>query len=279
MPAKTTQRQQPSGPIHFINQVALILVGALVYFGVRGITEGSPSEAEALAERIFEFEQRIGLDLERGAQALVIDSATLTTLANWVYIWFHWPVIIATLIYLHRKHRSEYFTLRTALFASGLIGMIIFALFPVAPPRLLNEGFVDTVSDLSSSYRVLQPPALVNKYAALPSLHVGWNLLVAISVYRVSTRRILQVLAPLSVLAIVLAVVITGNHWVVDAIAGSAHKVTTAVEPLPVASDETGGGETGAMQIAMRKPNATDIQLTRNPYRHRLPKRVKNIEF
>jgi len=163
-------------------QVLLVTFAGFVYFGVRGLTQGSPAEAVERGLGILEWEESLGIAIEREAQQLIVGSEMLVTLANWVYIWFHWPVIIATLVWLHRNHRLEYLLLRNAMFVSGAIGMVIFALYPVAPPRLTEAGFIDTVTDLSTSYRVLQPPALVNKYAAVPSLHVGWNLLAGIIV-------------------------------------------------------------------------------------------------
>jgi hypothetical protein len=201
-------------------QVLLVTFAGFVYFGVRGLTQGSPSEAIERGLGILEWEESLGIAIEREAQQLIVGSEMLVTLANWVYIWFHWPVIIATLVWLHRNHRLEYLLLRNAMFVSGAIGMVIFAIYPVAPPRLTEAGFIDTVTDLSTSYRVLQPPALVNKYAAVPSLHVGWNLLVGIIVLTVATHTIPRIFAALSPLAMILAVVLTANHYVIDAVAG-----------------------------------------------------------
>jgi len=203
-----------------LRQVLLVTLGGFIYFGVRGLTEGSPAEAEARGLGILEWEESLGIAIEREAQALIANSEMLVTISNWVYIWFHWPVIIATLVWLHRNHRVQYLLLRNAMFISGAIGMVIFALYPVAPPRLTEAGFVDTVTELSNSYRILQPPALVNKYAAVPSLHVGWNLLVGIVILTVARHKITRVFAALSPLAMIVAVVLTANHYVVDAVAG-----------------------------------------------------------
>ncbi len=109
---------------------------------------------------------------------------------------------------------------------SGAIGLVIFVLHPVAPPRLLPSGFTDTVTELSSSYRVLQPPSLVNKYAALPSLHVGWNLLVGVALFRTRANRFVTIVGLLSPLLMAAAVVMTGNHYVVDALLGSVVALT-----------------------------------------------------
>jgi membrane-associated phospholipid phosphatase len=131
-------------------------------------------------------------------------------------------VIVLTLLYLHRTNRLEFLILRNAMFASGAIGLVIFVSYPVAPPRML-PGFVDTVTENSTSYRILQPPNLVNKYAAVPSLHAGWNLLVGVALYRASTHRtFLRMFGIVSATAMALAVVSTANHYILDVVAGYA---------------------------------------------------------
>jgi hypothetical protein len=203
-------------------QLGLVLGAILVYFGVRGITEGSITPAIAHGQDILHVERAFSIDIEGHVQSFVTGHRWLTTLANWIYIWGHWPVIAATLIWLFHTRRDEYLLLRNAMFVSGAIGIVIFATFPVAPPRLLpDSGYVDTVTDLSRSYRVLQPPALVNHYAAMPSLHVGWNLLVGIAVVRVARPRALRWVGVASPLLMAFAVVATANHYVLDPIVGS----------------------------------------------------------
>jgi hypothetical protein len=212
-------------------QVVLLGVAALVYFAVRGITEGSHAEADAHARAILRLEQWLHLDLEIRAQQLVLDHRALSTLANWIYIWGHWPVIVVTMAWLHHGHRDQYRRLRMAFFVSGAIGLVTFAVLPVAPPRLVGDAFVDTVTRWSRSYRVLQPPALVNRYAAMPSLHVGWNLILAVVVFRTTRRTAARVATAALPLAMAFAVVATGNHFVLDAVAGA----TVALFGLAVA--------------------------------------------
>jgi hypothetical protein len=157
----------------------------LAYFGIRNLTVGSREDALGNAEHILEAEDALGIAWEDAIQASIVGSDTFVTLANWVYIWGHWPVILSAAIALYIVRRDSYFLLRNALFVSGAIGFVMFALVPVAPPRLLDLGFVDTVTEQSNAYRALQPPGLTNQYAALPSLHLGWNLAVGSS----SSRR------------------------------------------------------------------------------------------
>ncbi len=202
-------------------QLGLLVGAALAYFGVRGLTEGSQATATAHGQSVLRLERGVGIDIETTVQGWILHHRQIVTAANWVYIWGHWPVIAITFVWLYRNHRPSYLLLRNAMFVSGGIGLIIFMAFPVAPPRLMPGAFVDTVTELSKSYRVLQPPSLVNKYAAVPSLHVGWNLLVGIILFRTIQHKLIRALALLSPLVMASAVVLTANHYVFDAIAGS----------------------------------------------------------
>lgn len=205
-----------------IGQAALIVAAALAYFFVRWLTEGSLGAATRNAGRVIGAERALGIQVEDGVQDAIIGHDRLVDLANWVYVYGHWPVIGMTLVILFLRAPAEYRILRNAMFISGAIGLLVFALFPVAPPRLGLLDLADTVAERSTSYRTLQPPALVNHYAAMPSLHAGWNLLVGIAVWRATSRRWLRVLAVLSPVAMSWAVVATANHYVLDVVAGMA---------------------------------------------------------
>ncbi len=206
--------------VELAKQTALIGSAVLFYFAVRGLTEGSEATAIENGLWILEQERAVGIDVERSVQGWT-DSHLFTTLVNWIYIWCHWPVIVGSLLWLHHSRIDGFLLLRNAMFISGAIGLVIFVTLPVAPPRLLGQGFIDTVTENSTSYRVLQPPGLVNKYAAMPSLHVGWNVLVGVVLYRTSRVPAVRVFAVVSPLLMAFAVVATANHYVVDGVVGT----------------------------------------------------------
>lgn len=201
-------------------QFVLIGAAALLYFGVRGLTQSDYETALENAMSLVRLQRAIGLDWEGWLQGLVIDRDALVTIANWLYIYGHWPVIGVTLTILFMRFPDRFYLLRNALFVSGAIGLIVFATFPVVPPRLGGLDLVDTVTERSNSYRTLQPPGLINRYAALPSLHFGWNLLVGVVLWRttrhVAVRTFALVLPPL----MAFAVVATANHYVIDVVVG-----------------------------------------------------------
>lgn len=204
----------------WIGQILLVGIGVVVYFTVRAATVGSSQQSRNNALRVLDLERWLGIDIETRVQRLVEPHEVLVALGNWIYIWLHWPVIVAVLAWLLWKHPRRYPTYRNVLLITGLIGMIIVARFPVMPPRLLGIGLVDTVTEHSRSYRVLQPPAFVNPYAAMPSFHVGWDLLMGIALIREARHRWLRAagwaLPPL----MFVSVVSTANHFVIDGIVG-----------------------------------------------------------
>jgi hypothetical protein len=123
-------------------------------------------------------------------QAVVLDSHRLTDAANFVYIYGHWPVLIVTGALLYRYRREHYHLLGNACLLSGVVGLVIFALYPVAPPRLLDLPLVDAVTRHAAGYRVVLPPSLVHEYAAMPSFHAGWIVLAGVVCSaRRATRR------------------------------------------------------------------------------------------
>jgi len=201
-------------------ELLVVLIAAAVYWGGRGLTEGSHSLAVRNGLHMVDFEKTIGIFWEMDLQEAVRDNDAIVTAMNWIYIYFHWPVIIAVGIWSFIRHPASYYTTRNAFLVSGLIGLAIFIFFPVAPPRLLDIGFVDTVTERSNSYRVLQPPALTNQYAAMPSLHFGWDLLVGIVLVQNAGWLVFRVLGAVLPAAMAVAIVLTANHFIIDAIVG-----------------------------------------------------------
>src|SRR5688572_30484943 len=205
-----------------LREIAIFLGAYLSYFGVRALTQGDVAQATSNAWALIRFEESAGISVERDAQNAILSSPLLVDIANAVYIYGHWPALIiaGVLLFHHRPH--AYYRLRNAILLTGFVGLVVFALFPVAPPRLTNLPLVDTVSREAGSYRRLLPPSLVNEYAAMPSFHAGWNMLLGIVVFGAVRHWLLRGAAVLSAAAMVIAVVVTANHYIVDVVAGVA---------------------------------------------------------
>jgi hypothetical protein len=209
--------------IAIAQEVALITSGMVLYFLVRGLIESRVPLAFRNADQVIEFERWAGIFVEPRLQSAAAEHNWLVDTMNYVYIYGHWPVVVTTLGWLLLRHRGEYRRFRNASLISGAIGLVIYALFPVAPPRFLPEfGFIDTVTEQTSAYRWLQPPAFVNQFAAIPSLHFGWNLLMGIAWAGLAgsvAGRLFGLLMPPLMLA---AIVLTANHYLLDGLIGGA---------------------------------------------------------
>jgi membrane-associated phospholipid phosphatase len=213
--------ERPLGRHHAaLREIATFAAAYLTYFGVRAVTEGAPWRAFDNAVALFRFEADLGLAWEGAVQSAVLRSQLLTDVANAVYIYGHWPVLIAAGVLLFRYRPRFYYRLRNVCLLTGLVGLVVFALFPVAPPRLTDLPVVDTITRDSEGYRQLLPPELVNQYAAMPSFHVGWNLLVGLVVFEATRHWLLRTFAVVMPAAMAFAVVATANHFVSDVVAG-----------------------------------------------------------
>jgi hypothetical protein len=220
MPPQTTRRWS-GRRWQIAREVAIVGLGVFLYFYVRGQMHAMTTVAVAHSLRIIELEQELGLFHEPAMQRRIMDHGWMVTLQNWIYIFGHWPVVIGTLIWLVWRHPDYFGRWRNAMIISGLIGIAIFAAYPVAPPRLVSGyGFFDSVTARSNAYRVLQPPSLTNPYAAVPSLHFGWNLLMGIAWVRLSHHWAGKVFGILMPPLMFLAIILTANHFIFDGIAG-----------------------------------------------------------
>ena len=210
-------------------ELVLVAGAALSYGLVRVLTEGGIATAVANGRSVLRVEKALGIAWEAELQAAVEGRALLVDLANWIYIWGHWPVIAACAAALFWRRRDRYRLLRNAVLISGAIGFLFFGLLPTAPPRLADVGLMDTIVERSSSYRALQPPSLTNQYAAMPSLHFGWNLLVGIVLFASTRSLAVRGFAVAMPIAMGFSVIATGNHWVLDVVVGGAVVVVAYV--------------------------------------------------
>jgi membrane-associated phospholipid phosphatase len=221
-----------------------VLAGSAVfaYFLMRGLTEGRVDLARRNADTLVAFERWLAIDFEGAIQRAIIDNQRLVDLANWIYIWGHWPFIIAVAVLLVVARPPFYVLARNSVIAAGAIGLVFFVFFPVMPPRLGVLDLTDTITTHSTSYRTLQPPALVNQYAAFPSLHVGFNLLMGIALYRATRRWALRTVAVVMPVAMAWASIATANHYVIDVVAGVVVSMAGYAIALCINGDPGAGG-------------------------------------
>ena len=152
-----------------------------------------------------------------------LDGTVVIWILNNLYLAAQLVVVPGTLIWLYRRDHALYVRLRNTVLATWLIAMPIYALFPVAPPRLADVGLIDTITQgggvrLDSALTT----SFYNPLAAVPSLHAGFALAVGVALAAAANRRWLKLLALSWAPIIGLAVVATGNHFLFDIAAGVA---------------------------------------------------------
>ncbi|MGE0229388.1 MAG: phosphatase PAP2 family protein [Dehalococcoidia bacterium] len=205
-----------------MSEVALVALGFLLYFLVRGAPADRTEDALRHARWIVDLERATGTFIEPQVQEWVLSSGILWRIMNFVYFWFDFPLIVGVGLFMFFRSRNHYTLLRDSLLLSGGIALLIYYTFPVAPPRFLSElGFVDTLevySNLSYQAQSMQP--FVNPYAAVPSLHVGWSALLVYVVVRATPNALARAAVVAVFVLQSIAVVGTGNHFVFDGLAG-----------------------------------------------------------
>lgn len=205
-----------------LHEAGVVVAAFLVYFVIRGAVVDRAGEAMARAVTLIELEQDLHIYWELRMQSWILDHYWLIKLNNWVYFWGHMPLVVLVAVWLYGWHRRAYFVTRNAFLASGAIGVVIYWLFPVAPPRLVPfAGFIDTMAAFDRvGYNAQEAKAFVNPYAAVPSLHFGWSLLLGAVVAYVSGKPWAYVFGVAWPVAMFFSVVMTGNHFILDAVAG-----------------------------------------------------------
>ena len=217
--------QTPHGgnarPGGWAREIQLLLLAAAVYFGVRVVVEGSAAEATTNAERLMRVERWLEIDVEQSIQQVALDSSLVRSIGDLSYVWLHWPLLIAVLAVLFHRDYGLYRRLRNAMFASGAVGLVLFTLVPMSPPRFM-PGFVGTVSDDARRHYLTYPLSWTNRFAAFPSFHVGWTLIACLALAAMLHSRPLRVLAVVPAVLVGIAVITTGNHYVIDSLVGGA---------------------------------------------------------
>lgn len=189
-----------------------------LYLAIRGWSIADPDHAFADASHVIRFERELRLLQELEIQQLL---QPLAGFFSTYYMLAFAPVVTSVLVWLAGARRSLYAELRTLLFVSLAVALVVYVAFPTAPPRLVpGLGIADTVGlaghDSGSFAGVRFDP-----YAAMPSLHVGWSALVGLTIFRATSRPWLRAVAVAHPVLMALAVTATGNHYLVDSLAGA----------------------------------------------------------
>ena len=211
-------------PFSVRRELAIGLAVYAVYLLVRKLVlgAGGRDRARRNGERLVTLERRLGIDVEPALQRTLVRYPRLVHGLNLGYALFNVSLTAAWLVGLHRRRDQGYHRLRRACVACHLAAQPVFLLFPTAPPRAL-DGFVDTMSEVSGVD--LEHPLLVRLYnpvAAMPSLHVAFATVTGAAIAERVESPVAKAAARAYAPLVTLVVAGTGNHYVLDAVAGAA---------------------------------------------------------
>lgn len=219
----------PIVKLRWWREVLYIAVFYAVYSFVRNKGTGAESidTAFAHARQIIRMERAVGLYHEQTIQRWFLGARWFIQAWNIFYGSFHFIVTAAALVWCFRKRPDRYPLWRNTLAATTALALIGFAFYPLMPPRLLPEsyGYVDTLAEYGGlwSFDSGTMKAVSNQYAAMPSLHFGWSAWSALVLWPATKGRTWpRVLLAAYPAATVFAIVVTANHFWLDAVGGAA---------------------------------------------------------
>jgi len=216
----------------------LVVVLYALYQTSRGLVVGDPDRAVHHAQMIASFERTLHVFVEGNVQRAAHTVPGAIGTLGVLYLTCHLAVTCAFLVWLHIRRPEAFPLVRTTfLIASGL-ALVGFLVFPTAPPRLAGLGIADTISHggLDMDHGLVS--SLYNPFAAFPSVHIAYAVVVGASLVRYGGRRILRVLGALYPVLVLLVIVATGNHFFTDAAGGAVVAAVAAASAAIVLAPE-----------------------------------------
>jgi hypothetical protein len=203
-------------------QIGLLIALAEVYRLLRRLIPTDWPQAIANAQHVERVEQVAHFAWERGIQAWFLQFPQVVQGMNWFYLSSHFVVTGAFFVWLYWRDRDGFAIFRDGFLLATAIALVIHWRFPTAPPRLADMGIKDTI-DLYSGVNIGRPhhERFSNPVAAVPSLHAGWALALGVGLVVYARHYALRILGVIYPSAVLLTIVVTGNHFIFDALTGA----------------------------------------------------------
>ena len=204
-------------------QVAIVVGAYFAYMYTRALVfDDVKATALANAAKVISLEKSLGFFWEPSWQGWAIDGVkALVVFFNWTYIITFWPIIAIAGVILYVKNRPRYVYYRNIVLLSFALALLAFMLFPLAPPRMIVEHFVDTIQAFGPAFYASRDFAnFYNPYAAMPSLHFSWTVMFGV-LFLTTPNKWIKICGIIYPIATLLAITITANHYIMDAIAGA----------------------------------------------------------
>jgi hypothetical protein len=235
----------PLGVLDFVFQIIILSTTYYAYTLARAFVHSAGDAALANGTAVMKAEQTLHIYVEPWLQTKASHVEPLIHGLNWFYVNVHLPAIIGLLIWLYMARRREFQFFRNWFLALNALGIMCYVLIPTAPPRLVpSSGIVDTLFLMShSNFQGGLLGTFANPYAAMPSLHIAYALFVALSLGLLARHRLVRLMGFLYPIAMLAAITITGNHWLLDGlggaiVCGAAYVFVSRLSRAPIATTE-----------------------------------------
>lgn len=220
-----TERLFPRGIGDVVLQVALFQLAYMAYRIVRGWIDDPQGASIAFqhGRDIIGLERSTGLFIEPHVQALFGPTGTVADISSWVYLNAQVTITVGCLIFLYLRFNDSFYFVRNMFMVAWCIALVGYVVFPTAPPRFFPEwGFVDSVADFTGIDPTNAPVnSLFNPYAAVPSMHVAFALMIGVPLSILCKRRAVRIFWRIYPLLVTFVIVMTGNHFIFDAVLGA----------------------------------------------------------
>jgi membrane-associated phospholipid phosphatase len=227
--ARSTNQRLPGGWPDLLRQLLLFVAAYYVYRVVRGAVDGQAVAAFEHARVLIHAEQTVGLFFEPRVQDWAQGQGWLIGAANWMYVNSHFVVTTTFLGWLYLARNEAFYFVRNMFMVAMGLALLLYLAYPTAPPRFMPEfGFSDTVADFVGKGAENTADVLYNPYAAIPSMHVAFALMISIPAVKLVRRRALKVLWAAYPGIVCFVVVATGNHFWIDVALGALVAATSA---------------------------------------------------
>ncbi len=214
----------PHGVLDVLRQVFLFALAYQAYSLVRGQVDDARGATLAFehGRDIIYTERTLHIFIEPSVQAWAQTKPVIIDTASWMYLNAQTTVTVGALIFIYLVHNRQFYFVRNMMIVAMALALIGYVTFPAAPPRLFPEwGFVDSVSNFVGVNHKAPVNDLFNPYAAVPSMHVAFSLMIGWSLARMCKHRPVRVFWALYPVFVTFVIVATGNHFVSDAILGA----------------------------------------------------------
>ena len=216
-------RLLPRGWRDFWLQFAIFWSFYVAYEGSRTLAQSDRYLAIRNALDVVRAQQVLGINWELGVQVWAINSPSLVmTIANWTYFNCQFTITYALLLFIYFRRNHAFYFIRNALLATSFAALLGYVLLPTAPPRMLGGlGFIDTLRQTSVNHNSDLVQWFANPYAAMPSLHTAYAVIIGCAGVLVFSHPLLRAIWALYPLLVLFSIIATANHWFLDAAVGA----------------------------------------------------------